>query len=70
VSFCHRIAPSDRLTLLEVLGGGVDELQSDELEATSLKAADNLADETALDAVRLLRGENVNMISISLGIRR
>jgi hypothetical protein len=43
------------LTLLEVLGGGVDEFQSDELETTLLEAADDVADETALDAVRLYR---------------
>lgn len=41
------------LTLLEVLGGGVDELEGDELEATLLEAADDVADESALDTVRL-----------------
>jgi hypothetical protein len=42
------------LTLLEVLGGGVDELQGDQLEAAFLEAADDFADETALDAVGLI----------------
>jgi hypothetical protein len=42
------------LTLLEVLGGGVDELQGNELEAALLEAADDVTDETALDAVGLL----------------
>ena len=41
------------LTLLEVLGGGVNELERDELEAALLEAADDVADEAALDAVRL-----------------
>jgi hypothetical protein len=44
------------LTLLEVLGGRMDELESDEFEAALLEAADNVADETALDAIRLERG--------------
>ncbi len=44
------------LTLLEVLGRGVNELESDELEATLLETADDVPDETALDAVGLLHG--------------
>ena len=40
-------------TLLEVLRGSVDKLHSNELEATLLEAADDVADETALDAVGL-----------------
>ena len=42
------------LTLLEVLGGGVDELQGDQLEAAFLEAANDFADETALDPVGLM----------------
>jgi hypothetical protein len=41
------------LTPLEVLGGCMDELESDELEAALLEAADDVADKTALDAVGL-----------------
>ncbi len=40
-------------TELEVLGGGVHELQGNELETTLLEPADDGADESALDAVRL-----------------
>ncbi len=32
------------LTLLEVCGGGVDELESDEFETTLLEAVDDVAD--------------------------
>ena len=42
-----------RRTLLEVLGGGVNELERDELEAALLEAADDVADEATLDAVGL-----------------
>lgn len=45
------------LTLLEVLGGSVDELEGNELEATLLEAADDVADKTALDAVGLVGAE-------------
>lgn len=50
------ICASERygLTLLEVLGGGVDELQGNKLEAALLKAGNDVADEAALDAVGLL----------------
>jgi hypothetical protein len=44
---------ADGLTLLEVLGACVDELQGDKLEAALFKAWNNVSDETALDAVRL-----------------
>ena len=44
---------ADGRTLLEVLGGCVDELQGDKLEAALLKAGDDVSDETALDAVGL-----------------
>ena len=44
---------SRALTLLKVLGGGVDELHGDELEAALLKPADDVADESALDTVGL-----------------
>jgi hypothetical protein len=45
------------LTLLEVLGRSVNELEGDELEATLLETADDVSDETALDAVGLLHGK-------------
>jgi len=44
------------LTLLKVLGGGVNELEGDELEATLLETADDVSDETAVDAIGLLHG--------------
>lgn len=47
------ILAADGLTLLEVLGGCVDELQGDKLEAALLKAGNDVSDETALDAVGL-----------------
>jgi len=37
-----------------VLGCSVDELESDEFEAALLEAADDVSDETALNAVRLM----------------
>jgi len=40
-------------TVLEVLGGGMDELEGDELEATLLEALDDLSNESTLDAVGL-----------------
>jgi hypothetical protein len=46
----------DGLTLLEVIGRGVDEFESDELETALLKAGDDVSDETALDAVGLIMG--------------
>lgn len=45
-----------RLTLLEVLGRSVNELEGDELEATLLETADDVSDETAMDTVGLLHG--------------
>lgn len=53
---CDAIALSGRHTLLEVLLGGVDELEGDQLVAALLEAGDDLADEVALNAVRLGRG--------------
>ncbi len=50
---CDAIALSRIHTLLEVLLGGVDELEGDQLEAALLEAGDDLADEVALNAVRL-----------------
>ena len=44
------------LTLLEVLGRSVNELEGDELETTLLETADDVSDETALDAIGLLHG--------------
>ncbi len=43
----------DGLTLLQVLGGCVDELQGDKLEAALFKAGNDVSDKTALDAVGL-----------------
>ena len=43
----------DGLTLPEVIVGCVDELQGDKLETALLKAADDVSDDTALDAVGL-----------------
>jgi hypothetical protein len=40
-----------------VLLGGVDHLHGDELVATLLKAGDDLADETTLDAIGLDSGK-------------
>lgn len=40
-------------TLLEVLRGSVNELESLELEATLLEAADDVANESTLDTVGL-----------------
>ena len=40
-------------TLFEVFRGGMDELKSDELEATLLESADDVADDSALDTVGL-----------------
>ncbi len=41
------------LTLLEVLSSDMNHFQSYKFEASSLEAADDLADETALDTVGL-----------------
>ena len=43
----------DGLTLLEVLGGGVDKLQGNQLEAAFLEAVNDVSDKSALDAVGL-----------------
>ena len=51
---CDRL--SGRHTFLEVLLGGVDELEGDQLETALLEAGDDLADEVALNAVRLCGG--------------
>ena len=48
-----------RRTLLEVLRGSVDKLHSNELEATLLEAANDVADEAALDTVGLQKMERV-----------
>ena len=39
-----------------MLGRSVNELEGDELEATLLETADDVSDETAVDAVGLLHG--------------
>jgi len=44
------------VVLLEVLGRSVNELEGNELEATLLETADDVSDETAVDAVGLLHG--------------
>jgi hypothetical protein len=43
----------DGLTLLEVLGGGVDKLQGNQLEAAFLEAVNDVSDKSALDAIGL-----------------
>lgn len=48
----------DGRTLLEVLRGSVNKLQSNELEATLLEAGDDLADESTLDTVGLQSHRN------------
>ena len=50
-----------RRTLLEVLGGGVNELERNELEAALLEAGDDGADEAALDAVGLIGGKGAKI---------
>lgn len=50
----------DGRTLLEVGLGGLDELEGDELEAALLEPSDDLADEVALNAVRLQAKKRVN----------
>ena len=47
-------------TVLEVLLGGLDELEGDELVAALLEPGDDLADEVALNAVRLQSKKRVN----------
>jgi len=42
-------------TFLEVLGGSVDELQSDKLEAATFETADDVANESPLNTVGLGR---------------
>jgi len=44
-----------RRTLPKVFGGGVNKLQGDELEATGLETADDVANESPLDTVGLER---------------
>ena len=43
----------DGLTLLEVLGGGVNKLQGNQLEAAFLEAVNDVSDKSALDAIGL-----------------
>ena len=43
------------LTLFEVFGGGMDQLQCDQLETTLFEARDDVANEGTLDAIRLNR---------------
>ena len=45
----------ERRTRLEVVGGGLNELQGDKLEATALETADDVANESPLDTVGLER---------------
>lgn len=44
-------------TLLEVLFGGMNELQGSELEAALFESADDVADESTLDTVGLHKDE-------------
>ena len=48
------IANCSRLAFLKVLWGSMDELHSDELEATLLKPLDDVANKSALDTVGLV----------------
>ena len=50
------------LTLLKVLGGSVDELESNELEATLLEAADDVTDESTLDTVGLFEAVSTSRL--------
>ena len=54
-------------TLLEVLSGRMDELERDDFESTLLEARDDLADECALDAVRL--DHDVGALVVSHSVR-
>ena len=49
-----------RHTLLKVLRGSVDELEGGQLEPALLEAADDAADESALDTVGLQRARPVS----------
>ena len=57
-------------TLLEVVGSSLDELQSEELEATLFESADDIANESPLDTVGLereRRDDQYNRVSGSAG---
>jgi len=60
----------DGLTLLEVFGRSVDELESDELEAALLEAGDDVSDESALDAVGLFTRGGRSMDTSTSSVRR
>lgn len=61
--------------LLEVSLGGLGDLEGDELEAALLEAADDLADESALDAVGpvqsvYVKGKSVWLCGVCVRARR
>ena len=59
-----------RVVLLKVLLGGAGELHGNKLESLALEAADNLANESALDAVRLDHDVGAFGSHLSFGRRR
>lgn len=58
-------------TFFEVLLGGMDELQSDELEPTSLEPGDDVSDESPLDTIGLKNASIVRSVQsyVSLAVR-
>ena len=49
------MSEKEQRTRLEVVWGGVNELQGDKLEATALETTDDIANESPLDTVGLER---------------
>ena len=67
VNLCtSAIVDYDLRTLLEVLRGSVNELEGDELEATLLEAADDVPDESTLDAIGLRRRGRVQHTGVTI----
>ena len=62
-----RCVINDARTLLEVLGGSMHELQSNELEAALIEPADDVAAESALDTVGLKMTKRENAKSMVSG---
>jgi hypothetical protein len=62
---CERVGKDgEARTVFEVRFGGQGELGCDELEAAFLESSEDLADETAVDAVGLLGRTWANLIAI------
>ena len=55
--------------VLQQLGGGLHELHGDELESLILEPLDDLADNAAVDAVRLDHDEGAFSVLVSHGSR-